>query len=219
MKKRSMIIVMVAMATGGMAFAETGEETTENEKEMPGPAYHLSGSESTLYWEGYKPGGMHHGTVEVVTGAARADGNGIQGGSFEIDLTTIRNDDIGNDAMRKRLVDHLKSEDFFHVEAHPRAYFEITRVEPAGTSVGGNPEGSTRMVTGDLTIRGKSREISFPAEITMDGNMIHARTGEIRLNRTKWEVNHMSRSVFSGLKDNFIRDEMVVKLDLRFERK
>lgn len=219
MKRISIIPILVLIAAGGTTFAGTAEEMNEEEKDKPGPAYDLTNSASTLYWEGYKPGGMHHGTVEVVTGDALTDGNMITGGTFEIDLTTIRNDDIGNDGMRNRLVNHLKSKDFFYIEEFPRAYFEIKGVRPVEASAGDVPENSTHMVTGDMTIRGNTHEISFPAEITMEEQMIRAQTGKIKLNRTRWEVNHMSKSVFGGLKDNFINDEMVVKLDLRFDRR
>lgn len=210
--------MLVAIATGGLTFAGNGGDMNDEDEENPGPAYGLTGSKSTLYWEGFKPGGMHHGTVEAVTGEALTAGNEITGGTFEIDLTTIRNDDIENDGMRERLVNHLKSKDFFYVEKYPRAYFKITRVEPEGFPSGETSRGSTHVVTGDLTIRDNTHEISFSAEVAMDEQVIHARTGEIKLNRTRWEVNHMSRSVFAGLKDNFINDEMVVKLDLHFDR-
>ena len=88
--------------------------------------------------------------------------------------------------------------------------FKITKVEEGS--------GATQTITGDLTIRGNTNEISFPAEVSVDDNMIHASTEKITLDRTLWEVNHMSKSVFAELKDRFIDDEMVVKLDLHFKR-
>jgi hypothetical protein len=52
----------------------------------------------------------------------------------------------------------------------------------------------------------------------MDDDMIHAKSGEIVLDRTRWEVNHMSKSIFAEMKDNFINDEMIVKLDVHLSR-
>jgi polyisoprenoid-binding protein YceI len=98
------------------------------------------------------------------------------------------------------------------VEKYPVSSFEITSVAPS-------TEGpSTHLVTGDLTIRGNTREISFPAEIEMTDKMIRARTGQIVLDRTQWEVNFKSKSIFAGLKDSFISDEMIVKLDVYLDR-
>lgn len=172
--------------------------------------YSLNGDKSTLFWKGTKPGGMHHGTVEVVTGQAGLSDNLISSGSFEIDLTTIRNEDIESKGMRERLVNHLKSEDFFHVDKYPKAYFSITGSAPG--------EGSEQVISGELTVRGNTHPISFPARVIIESDRIVARTGDIILDRTLWEVNYKSRSVFAQLKDSYIDDEMVVRLDIQFDR-
>lgn len=202
------VLILTLMAVGQPVMAEGDNKM--GSAALAGPAYNVEYEKSTLRWEGAKPGGKHFGTVEVINGAVRTTGNAISGGSFEIDMASIRNDDIGNKEMREKLVGHLKSKDFFYVERYPKAVFTITGVETG--------KGSLHNITGDLTIRGNTNEISFPAEITMDDEMIHARTGEIVLDRTKWEVNHMSRSVFAELKDRFINDEMIIRLDLHFSR-
>ena len=75
-----------------------------------------------------------------------------------------------------------------------------------------------QMITGDLTIRGTTHEISFPAKVTIDNETVYAKTGEILLDRTRWGVNHMSKSVFKEMKDRYIDDEMMVKLDLVLDR-
>ena len=201
-------LVLIGAVTPGLAIERSGENRESDEPS--GPAYSINNIKSTLSWEGSKPGGGHFGTIEVINGAAHADGGVISGGSFEIDMSSIRNEDIKKEDMRDKLVGHLKSEDFFYVEKYPKATFKITKVE-AGS-------GATQTITGDLTIRGNTNEISFPAEVSVDDNMIHASTEKITLDRTLWEVNHMSKSVFAEIKDRFIDDEMVVKLDLHFNR-
>jgi polyisoprenoid-binding protein YceI len=52
---------------------------------------------------------------------------------------------------------HLRSADFFDAENHPTATFSATRVEPKG--------GTDYVVTGDLTIRGTTRPVSFEVEL------------------------------------------------------
>jgi polyisoprenoid-binding protein YceI len=207
--KRTGIILLAAL----MGFSQLRAEGPEK-NEIPGPAYSLDHNRSTLYWEGSKPGGTHHGTIEVITGVLNSGEKSLAGGSFEIDMSTIRNDDLENEGMRNRLVDHLKSEDFFFVEKYPSASFTITDIaEKSGPQA--DPD-ATHMISGDLTIRGITHNISFPAEISMDKDMVEARTGEIRLDRTRWEVNHQSKKVFAELMDNFIDDEMIIKLELHF---
>jgi polyisoprenoid-binding protein YceI len=51
---------------------------------------------------------------------------------------------------------HLRSSDFFDVEQHPELVFESTKVEKSG-------EGAYR-ITGDLTIRGVTREVVLDTE-------------------------------------------------------
>lgn len=54
---------------------------------------------------------------------------------------------------------HLRSGDFFDVENHPRLTFASKRIEPTG--------GDRYRVTGDLTIRNVTREVTF--EVTDEG--------------------------------------------------
>ena len=208
--KISAIALTIVLAATSMWASPTGSE--ENNSNARGPAYSYNSTESKVYWEGSKPGGTHVGTIEVVNGKVITDGNQIVGGTFNLDMATIQNEDIKNDGMRSRLLEHLRSEDFFHVEKYPVSTFEITGVEPSDSSP------SMHVITGNLTIRGNTREISFPAEIDLSDRLIHARSGEITLNRTLWGVNYNSKSIFAGLKDSFIDDEMVITLDVHLDR-
>jgi len=180
-----------------------------------GPAFALATAKSKMMWKGNKPGGGHYGIVEDVRGTIDTEGNTITGGSFVIDMNSIVVQDIKNEGMNKKLTDHLESEDFFYIEKYPEAKFNITSVK-AKTSMKDGFSAS-HMVTGDLTIRGKTKEITFPAKVDIKNNMVSAKTGEFKLDRTEWNVNHMSKSVFADIKDRYIDDEMIISLDLVFE--
>jgi polyisoprenoid-binding protein YceI len=52
---------------------------------------------------------------------------------------------------------HLRSPDFFDTEHHPRAEFESTQIE--------HLEGGTYRVTGDLTLKGITREVEAMATV------------------------------------------------------
>ena len=209
-QSRNWMFLMAFLAAGQLAIAGEERDGESSSVENPAPAYSLNVAKSTIYWEGSKPGGKHFGTLEVRNGKASTDGELITGGSFEIDMNSISNDDIKKEDTREKLVGHLKSDDFFSVEKFPTATFVISEV------VEGSP--GLYKVRGDLTIKGISHEISFPARISMDDQMIHATSDEIVLDRTLWQVNYKSKSVFSGLKDSFISDEMKIKLDVHFTR-
>ena len=81
---------------------------------------------------------------------------------------------------------HLRSNDFFDMENHPEITFESTAVEAAG-------EGVYR-VTGDLTIKGVTKPITFDLEHTGAatdpfGNQRVGFEGSVAVNRKDWGVN------------------------------
>lgn len=90
------------------------------------------------------------GTLE---GTIRYDPDdlGNSGVEVTIDAATINTDNEDRDA-------HLRSADFLDVENHPTIVFKSTKVEKSGDGF---------VVTGDLTIRGVTKEVSFP--FTMAG--------------------------------------------------
>lgn len=53
---------------------------------------------------------------------------------------------------------HLRSEDFLYVDEYPEATFRSTRVEV-------NDDGDEAEVTGDLTLRGVTREVTLDVEL------------------------------------------------------
>jgi hypothetical protein len=50
----------------------------------------------------------------------------------------------------------------------------------------------------------------------MEGDQVFAKTSDIIIDRTKWDITTMSKSFFAELKDNYVDDEFKVRLDLRF---
>ena len=70
--------------------------------------------------------------------------------SGTVDVATVNTDETKRD-------DHLRSPDFFHAEEHPRIEFRSTAVKPLGDE--------TFEITGDLTLRGVTREITLTAEL------------------------------------------------------
>ncbi len=199
---------------------------TANADAPDGTVYQLDIDNSRINWKGTKPGGEHYGYVDVVKGSIAmdgetisggTDGETISGGTFTIDMNSIVNEDLTKESLNNKLVGHLKSEDFFHTAVHPKAYFSITSVTEQHSAT--DDFTANHLVTGDLTIRGIKKEISFPAYIEVEDGGVKAKTGEIVLDRTEWNVNHQSKKVFANLADNFIHDDMIITLNLNFTEK
>jgi len=68
---------------------------------------------------------------------------------------------------------HLKSADFFDVAKYPTAKFEITKVGPFDAAQGKSVVAdATNTVSGNLTIKDKTVNVTFPAKITFNGDEV-----------------------------------------------
>ena len=88
----------------------------------------------------------------------------------------------------------------------PKASFVTTEIKPGGE------KGATHTVTGNLTLHGVSKSIQFPAKIA-DSPEAATLDSEFFLNRKDFQIN------YPGMANDLIRDEVVIKLAIRAERK
>lgn len=163
---------------------------------------------SNVEWVGSKPGGQHNGTVSLKEGSVELSEGKLVGGSFVLDMSSIKVLDISDAKMNGDLRGHLLSNDFFAVDSFPTASFVITGVEPK------QAEGVNHRITGNLAVKGVIRSISFDANIVIDDAKFVATTPQFVVNRTEWNIKFMSKSAFKNLKDKFIDDEMGLKINL-----
>ena len=162
---------------------------------------------SNVQWTGYKVTGQHSGVVNIKSGSLLYDDKGFfSGGSFEMDMTTIKVLDIQGD-MAGKLEGHLKSDDFFGSANHPTAKFVITKVVPRGKP------GEYKIV-GNLTIKSTTKEVKFDALLTEAAGGKIVATGDIKIDRSDFDVRYGSGSYFDGLGDKTIYDEFDLKVKL-----
>ncbi|MGB5696236.1 MAG: YceI family protein [Polyangiales bacterium] len=105
-------------------------------------------------------------------------------------------------ADEEKLTKHLKSDDFFAVEKYPTATFRSTEIRK---------EGDGHVITGNLTLHGITKRISFPATITATDREVSA-TSEFSINRHDFAIT------YPGMPDDLIRDLVVLKLSLKLPR-
>ena len=83
----------------------------------------------------------------------------------------------------QKLTNHLKSPDFFDEKEYPTAKFKSTSISPQ--------EGSDEhLVTGKLTLMEATKEISFPARITMSDGELKLKGG-LTIKRTEYGMDKM----------------------------
>lgn len=99
----------------------------------------------------------------------------------------------------EKLTAHLKSADFFDVQKFPQATFDVT-------SITKNADAS-HTVSGNFNLHGVTKNISFPAHVTEDGEIVNI--------HAKFDINRKSFNiVYPGKPDDLIRDEVVIELNL-----
>jgi len=163
-------------------------------------------ADAKIKWEGKKViGDSHTGELNLKSGKMMVDGGKLTGGEFVIDMTSLKNTDLTNEAMNKKLVGHLKSDDFFSIDKHPTSNLVINKVE--------KKEGDTYLLSGELTVKGQPAPITFPATVHMDKKSVHTKA-DIAVNRTVYGVKYNSLKFFSTLGDKAIADEFTVSVDL-----
>ena len=161
--------------------------------------------DASIIWTGGKViGGSHTGSMELKENSLEFMGKDLVGGSFVVDMNSMKVTDLSGSSAEK-LNGHLKSDDFFGVSNYPESTFIISDVK-AGS------EKEEYIVTGDLTIKSTSLAISFPVQMTWEGNKAIV-SAKIKVNRADFDVRHGSGRFFSGLGDRAIKDEFM--LDVR----
>jgi polyisoprenoid-binding protein YceI len=157
-----------------------------NTAKKPAPAtLNVDTQKSTLNWLAKKVTGEHNGTINITKGSLTVDGTKLTGGSFEIDMTSIKCLDLTDAGYNGKLVDHLKSDDFFNVTSFPKAVFKITKVTPIAGAKVGEPNFT---IVGDLTIRDKTNPVTFPATVGIKGGNVTASAKSRRSLKVQREV-------------------------------
>lgn len=118
------------------------------------------------------------GTFGKLTGTAIVNEGVLKSLTVEFDTSTVSTD-------IDKLTDHLKSPDFFDVKQHPTAKFESTAIE-----MGDN---GSATITGNLTLLGVTKPVSFPATVSTDGGFTVS--GELSIDRTEFGMNYSTDKV------------------------
>ena len=163
--------------------------------------YSVNTENSTVEWLGKKVTGQHEGFIDLKSGEFELEGDKFISGKFVIDMNSITCTDLKDEGYNKKLVGHLKSDDFFGVATYPTAEFTITESTKF--------EDSFAEVKGNITIKGKTEEISFKVK----------RVGEnfgavLLVDRSKFDVKYGSASFFDNLGDKTIDDIFTLEIKL-----
>lgn len=207
MMRSSVMVTMLSLLLFAFACHNPASDTSKAVTSEParpassqtagGEKYSITPQNSRIEFVGSKVTGSHNGSFEAFNGEIDHVGDDPTKGrvSITIDMSSVKTDD-------PKLTNHLKTPDFFDVAKFPQAQFVSTEIKTGGE------KGATHTVTGNLTLHGVTKAVTFPATIavapeaaTVDSNFA--------INRKDFGVN------FAGATDDLIRDEVVLKFTIR----
>lgn len=203
------LLVLASLSTFVSCKKETSDSTEVNKTEQTaatGVSHKIDIENSVVNWKGTKPAGTHTGTIKFSDGEAFVTDGKLQGGKFVLDMNSITVTDLKSGDEKEDLEAHLKgtgdkaAEDhFFNVAKYPKGSFEITKVEEVNGKY---------TITGNLTLKDITKPVTVPASIVQDDSSITLTSDAFTINRTEWNINYASKSVFDDLKDKFIDDNI-----------
>lgn len=196
--------------------ANTSDAKAAAVSESTSQKFTVNVTESSIEWKGFKPTGTHNGIISLESGVFKTDDGKLHSGTFLINMNSIVVTDLESGDGKEDLEAHLKGtvegkeNHFFDVNKFPTAAFEITGTESIAA-------GKTRM-SGNLTIKGQKHNISFPVNITNEADVMKIESEPFTIDRTKWNVNYGSKSIFDDLGDRFINDDIEIKINIKAKK-
>ncbi len=156
--------------------------------------------DSKVEFVGSKVTGKHEGGFKAFTGGVE-----LADGKAEVAKVTADIDMASTYTDNEKLTGHLKAPDFFDVAKYPKATFVSTEIKTGGE------KGATHTITGDFTLHGVTKSISFPAKVEVTGDAVKI-SSEFFIKRKDFGIS------YPGMTNDLIRDEVVIKLTLTSPR-
>lgn len=195
MKKLSVIaLVGVGLLTASCnkdKSADTAATATEQKvAESKGEVLAVDVATSVVSWKAFHKGGMapRWGTLNVKSGDLSVEGGQLTAGNFIIDMNTIKVDPASVTEKDKKSGDleaHLKNPDFFDVAKNPTSDFKITSVTDLKDAPKDAIAGANKTVSGNLTLSGKTMNVTFPAKVDVTDNSASVQA-KFTVNRADW---------------------------------
>lgn len=208
--KNLLFPALFAAAVFGGAPAASAQKTNGAKTAADASAYKLEPQLSTLGWEGKAVTHGHNGSMNFTQGELLVKGNAVVGGTVTVDMKTMKALDIADAESQGKFVGHMSGVDFFDVEKNPTSVFKIVSVTPIK---GAAKEADNATIAGDMTIKGVTQRISFPAKVGVENGRAAA-TGKVTIDRTKFGLKYGSKSFFDSLGDKAINDDFTLAFNV-----
>lgn len=191
-------LTVLALVGAALLFTACNDkkETVTAEQEVAaktGEVYNVDLTASKIDWKAFHKGGFapRWGTLKLKSGEITVENDAVTSGEFVIDMTTLKVDPASVTEADKKPADleaHLKNADFFDVEKQPTSDFKITAVaDLAGELPKDAVAGANKTISGNLTLLGKTLNVSFPAKVTVAEGKASIQA-KFTVNRADWGI-------------------------------
>ena len=196
-------ILTIACAGLGLLAIATPPKT----KSVNADNFKVNSTESSIKWLAKKVTGEHSGIVNIAGGEITTEGKNLISATVNVDMTSLDATDLQGE-YHDKLVGHLKSDDFFSVEKFKTATLKI---KSATAIKGAAPTGNNYNIVADLTIKGITQEVKFPAMIIINNGKVIA-VADFNIDRSKFDIRYGSKTFFAEIGDKAIDDEFNIKV-------
>lgn len=205
--RRSVLLMIIGV---GMLVSACSDPAADKSKAVTGEAqqvaspaaaaqgqkYLITPQNSKIEFTGSQVTGHHDGSFGDFSGQIDYTGSPEQS---RVNIA-IKTDSLTADAAD--LTKHLKTPDFFDVAKFPEATFVSTSIKPGGD------KGASHTVTGNLTLHGVTKAVTFPATISV--------TPAVATVDSTFSISRKDFNItYAGPANNLIRDDVVLKLTIR----
>jgi polyisoprenoid-binding protein YceI len=173
--------------------AVTGAPAQASPQTASGQKYLITPEHCKIEFVASQVTGTHSGSFQKFSGEINYAGTPEASRvSVTIDTSSLTADD-------PKLTEHLKTADFFDVAKYPTATFVSTAIKA------GAEKGASHTITGNLTMHGVTKAVTFPATIAATADAINV-DANFSINRRDFNLN------YAGPANNLIRDDVVLTL-------
>jgi polyisoprenoid-binding protein YceI/rhodanese-related sulfurtransferase len=186
------------------AFPVEGQPSADEHEPQPlSGSFRLDLEKSVIRWTGANLASSHAGTLHFNDGTFDLHNGRLIDARFEINMQSLACDDLKDPQLNQMLIAHLSSDDFFDIAKYPTARFVLSTADPLAAVTPGSP--NYRM-TGELTVKGVTDQITFPAIIGQTDSSTLAAQAHLEFDRTRWDVQYGSGKFFASLGKHLVND-------------
>lgn len=201
--------VMVACSDNGNQTEAKDAVEVEVIKTATTQSYAMVAAGSHIDWRASHLGGVQprFGKLMLKEAEVLTTDNVVTNAVVVLDMNNFTVDNFEDQESGDKLAGHLKGDDFFKVETYPSATFELTSME--------SQEGDyNAKLSGNLTILGVTKSISFSANVMVADAAVSVKSEDFSVNRTDWGLTYNTEGTEGVPADYLISNDIGFTIDV-----